>query len=287
MKKLSVVLATYNEEKNIAACLASVKDIAAEIIIVDGTSADKTVDIAKSFGAKVVVVPNQQIFHINKQKAMDMATHEWILQLDADEIVSPKLAQEIKKILSMDDDAAQLHQENLPQRTLFLRHQQLLSARDGSIGSDSGSYAAYFVPRLNYFLGRYLRYGGVYPDGVIRLVKKGHAHFPCKDVHEQIVVKGRVGWLQNDLIHMADPTFERYLARNSRYIDIIARQLGEANTGKDPVTFCKYIFFLPTEWFLLTLIRHKGILDGWQGVVFSFFSALRFSRAYVRYLKNT
>lgn len=286
MKKLSVVLATYNEEKNIGACLKSIKDIADEIIIVDGTSADKTVAIAKSFGARVVVVPNQQIFHINKQKAMDMAKHEWILQLDADEIVSSELAHEITKVLSMDDEAVEVHQKNLPQRELFLRHQKLLAIRDGTIGSNSGSYAAYFVPRLNYFLGRYLRYGGVYPDGVIRLVRQGHAHFPCKDVHEQIVIKGRVGWLQSDLIHMSDPTFERYLARNSRYIDVIARQLYEAHTGRDPWTFCKYLFFLPTEWFFITVIRHKGILDGWQGVVFSFFSALRFPRAYIRYLKK-
>lgn len=287
MAKLSVVLATYNEEKNIGACLKAIKDIADEIIIVDGTSSDKTVEIAKSYGARVSVVENQQIFHINKQKAMDMAKHEWILQLDADEIVSPELAQEIIEILGMDEKAAEAHQEILPQRALFLRHQQLLTTRDGHIGTQSGSYTAYFIPRLNYFLGRYLRYGGVYPDGVIRLVKKGFAHFPCKDVHEQIVVKGRVGWLEHDLLHMADPTFERYLMRNSRYIDVIARQLAESHTGKDPLTAVKYLLYLPLEWFGMTLIRHKGILDGWQGVVFSFFSALRFPRAYIRYLRRS
>jgi glycosyltransferase involved in cell wall biosynthesis len=286
MTKLSVVLATYNEEKNIGACLSSVKKIADEIIIVDGTSSDKTVSIAKSFGARVLVVPNQRIFHINKQKAMDMAKHEWILQLDADEIVGVELAQEIQHVIAMDEKAAEKYQETLPQRALFLRHQQLLVDRDGGIGSDSGPYHAYFIPRLNYFLGRYLRYGGVYPDGVIRLVKKGFAHFPCKDVHEQIAVKGRVGWLNNDLLHMADPTFQRYLMRNNRYIDVLAMQLSESKTGKDPLTACKYLFYLPIEWFLMTLIRHKGILDGWQGVVFSFFSALRFPRAYLRYVKS-
>ena len=97
MAKLTVALATYNEEKNLKACLSSVKDIADEIVIVDGTSSDKTVEVAKEFGAKVVVRQNEKIFHINKQKALEMATYEWILQLDADEIVSGKLAQEIKK----------------------------------------------------------------------------------------------------------------------------------------------------------------------------------------------
>ncbi len=266
--------------------MESVKKIADEIIIVDGTSSDKTVTIAKSFGAHVVVVPNQQIFHINKQKAMDMAKYEWILQLDADEIVGAELALEIKDVITMDEEAAEKYQDKLPQKRLFQRHQQLLTARDGNIGSTSGPYHAYFIPRLNYFLGRYLRFGGVYPDGVIRLVKKGSAHFPCKDVHEQIVVQGRVGWLQHDLLHMADPTFERYLMRNNRYIDVLASQLREAHTGRDPLTIAKYLVYLPLEWFLMTQIRHKGILDSWQGVVFSFFSALRFPRAYIRYLKN-
>ena len=286
MAKLTVALATYNEEKNIGACLESVKDIADQIVIVDGTSQDKTVEIVRKYGAKVKVVPNQQIFHINKQKALDMSAHQWILQLDADEIVSPELAKEIKKVIAMDEAEATAYQEKLPSKKLFLRHQHLLEKRDGNIGSHTGPYTAYFIPRANFFLGRYLRYGGVYPDGVIRLVKKGYSHFPCKDVHEQIVIKGRVGWLQHDLIHMADPTFKRYIDRNNRYINFIAKQLNDTKTSTDPVTAAKHLFVLPTSWFLLTFLRHKGILDGWQGFVFSFFSALRFPRAYSRYVRQ-
>ena len=94
-KSLSVVLATHNEEKNLAACLDSIKDIADEIIVVDGSSKDKTVDIAKKFGAKIKVTTNKPIFHINKQMAIDMATKDWILQLDADERVSEELRKEI------------------------------------------------------------------------------------------------------------------------------------------------------------------------------------------------
>src|SRR6266571_7770783 len=179
MVKLTVALATFNEEKNLGACLASVKDIANEIIIVDGSSTDKTIAIAKQFEAKIRVVPNQQNFHINKQKALDMASHEWILQLDADEIVDKKLAQEIIKVINMTEEEMEVYEENLPNKKLFLRHQRLLEARDGAIGAKSGSYHAFFIPRLNYFLGRYLRFGGVYPDGVIRLIKKESAHFPC------------------------------------------------------------------------------------------------------------
>ena len=131
-----------------------------------------------------------------------------------------------------------------------------------------------------------MRYGGVYPDGVIRLVKKEKAHFPQKSVHELIKVDGKVGWLQNDLIHMADPTFSRYLQRNSYYIDLIADDMKNENLGKSVWQFLNYVLVKPIWWFFLTLFRHKGILDGFQGIIFSFFSALRFPRAYLRYLRK-
>jgi len=283
-KTISVALATYNEEENIGSCLESVKDLADEIVVVDGSSEDDTVALAKKHGAKVIVTDNPAIFHINKQKALDACKGEWILQLDADERVTKKLAEEIKMIVSLSERKIKKYQETLPNKNLFQRHQRIIEKRDGKIGKDSGEYAGFFMPRLNYFLGKYLRYGGVYPDGVIRLVKNGKAYFPCKSVHEQIVINGRIGWLQNDLIHLADPTFKRYLERNSKYIDLITAEFKEARLGKNPIQFLNYSLIKPIHWFLLTLIRHKGILDSFQGIVFSFFSALRFPRAYWRYL---
>src|SRR5947209_7174874 len=118
MGKLSVILATFNEEKNLTDCLSSIKDFADEIVIVDGSSTDKTLEIAKKFGAKVLVTDNPPIFHINKQKALDMATGEWILQLDADERVSKELREEIKKIIAMTDQEIELYQHTLPNRKL-------------------------------------------------------------------------------------------------------------------------------------------------------------------------
>lgn len=286
MAKLTVALATYNEEANLRACLESVKGIASEIVIVDGSSSDKTVEIAREFGANVKITDNPPIFHINKQKAIDLSTNDWVLQLDADERVSTKLAEEIKRVINMTDEDMEKYQENLPKRKLFLRHQHLLDKRDGLIGTEKGPYVAFFVPRLNYFLGRYLIYGGVYPDGVIRLIKKSHAFLPCVDVHEQFKVNGRVGWLENDLLHMADPTFLRYMKRNNRYVELIAKDLNYKKTGKDPLTAFKYLIFLPLGWFLKTYIRHKGFLDSWQGLVFSFISATRFPRAYLQYLRT-
>lgn len=283
MPKLSAAIATYNEEENIADCLESIKDIVDEIVIVDGGSKDKTVEIAKSYNAKVIETDNPQIFHINKQKSFDAASGDWILYLDADERVSKKLAEEIIKVINMTNSEITKYQETLKNRNLFLRHQKLLDQRDGKIGTMDEEYVAFFVPRLNFFLGKFLRYGGVYPDGVIRLFKNKKAYLPAKDVHEQMVVKGKVGWLQNDLIHYDSKTFSRYLKRNSRYIDLMVKDLKKNNQTPG---FIDYVIYKPIVWFLTTSIRNKGILDGFQGLTFSFFSALRFPRAYWRFYQR-
>ena len=284
--KISVALAVFNEESNISECLNSVKDIALEIVLVDGGSKDRTVELAKKYTENVTVTSNPPIFHINKQKAIDKCVGEWVLLLDADERITPKLAQEILKITDFSREQMEEYQKNLKGVDLFLRHQKLLEKRDGKIGESEGAFNAFFIPRVNYFLGKYLRYGGVYPDGVIRLFRRGSSYLPCKDVHEQMVVKGRVGWLENELNHLDSPTFSRYLKRNSRYIDLIAREYKEEDLPKNPQIFIQYVFFKPLSWFFLTQVRHKGFLDGFAGIVFSFFSALRFPRAYLRYIRK-
>jgi glycosyltransferase involved in cell wall biosynthesis len=251
MAKLSVVLATYNEEKNLSDCLKSVENIAAEIIIVDGSSQDKTVEIAKSYGAKVQIVENQKIFHINKQKAIDSATKDWVLQLDADERVTIELSEEI----------------------------------ENSINNPNG-FDGFWIPRKNWFLGRYLLKGGVYPDYTLRLYKKGKGRLPMKDVHEQAIVDGKVGFLKNPLEHMADPSFSRYLLRFNRYTDLIATQLKEKNNKTSPFMVFEYLLILPVIWFFKVYIRHLGFLDGWQGFVWSFFSALRFPVSYSKFLQK-
>lgn len=99
-----------------------------------------------------------------------------------------------------------------------------------------------------------------------------------------MVVKGKVGWMQNDLLHYDSPTFSRYISRNTRYTKLLASQLKENKVGKGPIQWLNYLLIKPIMWFLMTQIRNKGILDGFQGIIFSFFSALRFPRAYLMYL---
>ncbi len=245
--KLSVVLAVYNEEENLKSCLDSVKDLANEIIIVDGGSTDKTIEIAKGFKAKVIETTNPAVFHINKNKAIDAATGDWILQLDADEQVSQELAEEIGKVISETTDIN-----------------------------------GYWIPRRNFFLGRFLTKGGQYPDYTLRLYKKGKGRLPAKDVHEQAEVEGKVGYLKNDLLHIRDKNFSIYLERFNRYTSLIADQLKDAKVTVNPISFLDYIFIKPLYWFLKVYFRNRAYVDGFPGFVFVLFSSLRFPIAYLK-----
>lgn len=246
--RLSVVLATYNEEENLSACLDSVFKWCDEIVIVDGSSTDKTVAIAKKYRVRVYIHDNPPIFHINKQKAINYASGEWILQLDADERVTPELKKEIDWAIK------------------------------------KAGVNGYWIPRKNYFLGRFLMKGGVYPDYTLRLYRKGKGYLPAKDVHEQTVVSGNIGYLHASLIHMADTSLKRYLYRYNRYTDLIAQELIKKHEKFSVSLLINYVFIQPVSWFLSTFLRHKAFLDSWQGFVFSFFSALRFPVAYYKFL---
>lgn len=245
MKRLSVVLAVYNEESNLGQCLESIKELASEIVVVDGGSKDKTLEIAKEFGAKIIKTNNPPNFHINKNKAIDAAQDDWVLQLDADEVVTKDLAEEIKSVPVKEP------KEN-----------------------------GFWIPRKNFFLGKFLTKGGQYPDYTLRLYRRGKGRLPAKDVHEQAVVEGKVGYLTNDLLHMRDKTFSIYIQRFNRYTDLIASQLKNPN-------FFSYILIKPFAWFIKAYIQHKGFVDGFPGFIFALFSSLRFPISYIKYvIKN-
>jgi glycosyltransferase involved in cell wall biosynthesis len=286
MKKLSVVLATRNEEKNIGACLESVAKIADEIVVIDEGSTDGTREIARKYGARVFKVKHEPIFHKTKQKALDRAAGEWVLQLDADERVTPALAEEIKKVVEMGDGAIKNRKIPKKKKRLFERHQRLVEKRDGKIGKGSGEVVAFFVPRLNYFLGRPLRYAGKYPDGVIRLVKKGKARFPAKSVHEQMSVDGEVVWLVNDLEHRDSPTLAHYFKRLNRYTDLHARELRGRKAPKNIFYLFYYSVIKANFVFWKLFIRNKGFMDGVRGFLWSAFSASHYPVAYFKYYTN-
>ena len=280
--KLSVVQAARNEEENIERNILSVKDIADEIIVVDEYSTDKTREIAKKLGAKVFLEPHHLIFHVTKQKAIDLAMGDWILQIDTDEAVTKELSEDIKKILN----GEKVEIKDPEKKRLFERHQALIEERDGKIGSDEGDVVAYFVPRVNMFLGKPLIHAGVYPDGVIRLFKKGKGYLPCKSVHEQMVIDGRVGWLNGNLEHYDSPTLSRYFMRLNRYTTTKAEELKQKKVKKNFFEFINYVFVKPTYTFFNLFIRHRGFKDGVNGFLWSFFSGTHFPIAYFKYLTN-
>lgn len=285
--KISVALATFNEEKNIGLCLDSVRQLADEIVVVDESSTDKTREIAKIFGARVYKTTHQPIFHVTKQKALDYATGEWILQLDADERVTSRLAKEIKEVLKMDDNEIRKRRPTDEKKwQLFQRHRRLVEKRDGTVGKKTGEIVAFFIPRLNYFLMKPLIHAGVYPDGVIRLVKNGKAWFPAKSVHEQIQVDGEVAWLFENLEHHDSPTLARYFQRLARYTDLQAIEFERKKIPRSIFGLFFYSAVKPWLVFLNLYAKHKGFLDGWRGFLWSFLSSLHFPIAYFKYLKR-
>jgi glycosyltransferase involved in cell wall biosynthesis len=247
MKKISIALAIYNEAETLSQCLESVKDWTDEIIVVDGGSIDDSINIAKQYGAAIIKTDNPPMFHVNKQKAIDACTGDWILQLDADEVVSPELKEEIRGILN------------------------------------SLSINGYWIPRKNYFLGKFLTKGGQYPDFTLRLYRNGKGKLPCKSVHEQAIVDGPVEYLKADLLHYSYPNFEHYLEHFNRYTTIISEEYKKDHIPLSLVSGSQYMLFKPMWWFLLTYFRHRGYVDGFAGFVYSCFSALRFPVSYIKY----
>jgi glycosyltransferase involved in cell wall biosynthesis len=268
--RISVAIAVYNEEKSIGSCLQSVNGWVEEIIVVDGSSSDNTVKIAEKYGAKVMVTDNPENFHINKQKAIDLCKGDWILQLDADEVVSEELKNEMLSVVS---DQLSVKENN---QTFKINHQPLII----------NHFNGYFIPRKNYFLGKFLEKGGQYPDYTLRLYKRGKGKLPCKDIHEQAVVSGVVGTLKNPLLHYSYPDFKHYLDHFNLYTDFSAQEMKKSGISQGFNSYILYMFIRPFYWFILSYIRHKGFVDGFAGFVFSLFSALRFPVSFIKYYES-
>lgn len=247
---ISVAIATYNEQDNIARCLQAVKQWVDEIVVVDGSSEDKTREIAKEYDAEVIKTTNKPIFHKNKQMAIDKCKGDWILQLDADEVVSENLAQEILTIAEKD-----------PQEIEF---------------------AAFYIPRKNFFLGQWMKKTAQYPDPVIRFFKNGKAHLPCKSVHEQMQVDGEVGHLNSHLLHYPYPSFSEYLKKSNRYTTLDAQEMRNKEMTPSFWNFLKY-YFKAEKTFWTLYLRHKGFQDGFPGFAFSAFSGLHHITAYIKF----
>ncbi len=221
---LSAVLITRNAAAQLPACLASLS-FCDEIVVVDSGSDDGTVAIAQARGVRVLH-QDWLGFGPQKQFAVDQASHDWVLCIDADERVGDALRASIETVLTAPG-----------------RH-------------------AYRFPRCNRFLGRYLRHGEGYPDWSLRLFDRRHARWSDDAVHEKVLTDATVGDLAGDLLHDSAETIETYLAKQDRYTTLAA----EAAVARGKRATVAHLLFSPLIRFVKFYFVRLGFLDGWPGL---------------------
>jgi glycosyltransferase involved in cell wall biosynthesis len=222
---LSIVVIAKDEESSIRRCVESVR-WADEIVVVDGGSSDRTAQIATECGARVHVTSEWPGFGQQKNRALELATGDWILSLDADEWVTPTLRAEIQQALA-----------------------------------GPGEIAAFRIPRRSSYCGRFMRHSGWWPDRVTRLFRRGRARFSDDLVHERLIVDGAVGTLQEPLMHEAIRDLEDALGKMNVYSTAGAlMQLERGGTASltGAVLHGAWAFFRAYVW-------HAGFLDGRAG----------------------
>ena len=235
MKKLSVVISAYNEEKNIEECLNSVK-WADEIILVDNTSIDKTAEIARKFTDKIFIRPNKPMLNINKNHGFTKATGEWILSLDADERVIEELQKEIQSAIS----------------------------------NQQSAISGFWIPRKNIIFGKWIKHTGWHPDFQLRLFKRGKGKFPAKHVHEMIRTEGKTARLKNHLLHYNYQTVSQFIYK----LDKIYTENETENLIRDGYQLkWQDALRFPTQEFIRRFFAQEGYKDGLHGLVLSLLMA--------------
>lgn len=241
---LSVVIITYNEERNLARCLASVKDLAREIVVLDSFSVDKTEEIARSFGAHFV----QHTFdgHIQqKNRAWNLATSQWVLSLDADEAVDEALASSIREALSSQND-----------------------------------YSGFTMNRLTNYCGTFIHHSGWYPDTKLRLFRKGCGEWGGINPHDRfdLTNNGKSAHLKGDILHYSYYTREDHLKQIEYFSTIASNEL--FNRGKK-VSWLHIIAKVGFQY-IKNLVLKLGFLDGKAGFTIARLSAYATWRKYYK-----
>jgi glycosyltransferase involved in cell wall biosynthesis len=226
MPTLSVILITRNEEANLDDCLASLEGIAQQVVVVDTNSSDRTLEIAQNHGATIAQPHDWPGFGPQKNRALDLATEEWVLSLDADERLTPALRSEI------------------------------LTAIHHSAHVD-----CFAIPRLSWYCGRFIRHSGWSPDYVDRLFRRGTARFSDDLVHERLIPNGTVAKLENPMLHYSFMNYSQVLQKLDRYSTASAEQAFAKGKTSSPLKAV-----LHGAWaFIRTYIVRAGFLDGSQG----------------------
>jgi len=226
MPTLSVILITRNEEANLDDCLASLEGIAQQIVVVDTNSADRTLEIAQKYGATIAQPSDWPGFGPQKNRALDLATGDWVLSLDADERLTPALRSEI---------------------VTAVHH--------------SAQINCFAIPRLSWYCGRFIRHSGWSPDYVDRLFKRGTARFSDDLVHERLIPSGAVAKLENPMLHYSFMNYSQVLQKLDRYSTASAEQAFAQGKTSSPLKAVIHGIWA----FIRTYIIRAGFLDGGQG----------------------
>lgn len=217
---------TKNEAQNIEACLRSVR-FADQVVLLDSGSTDETVQIARNLGAEVTVATDWQGFGVQKNRALALASSEWVLSIDADERLTEALSKEIQEVMKAPE------------------------------------FDAYSFPRLSSFCGQYMHHSGWYPDRVTRLFRRQRARFSNDLVHEKVLTTGPVGRLSSVLLHESYRDFEAVLDKANRYSSAGAQTL--LSKGKNATLSTAFAHGLWA--FVRTYFLRLGFLDGRLGIV--------------------
>jgi glycosyltransferase involved in cell wall biosynthesis len=274
---LSVVIITHNEEANIARTLASVQALVAdgkgEIIVVDSRSTDRTIEIAKSYGAKVFV-EEWKGYAAQKNSAIDKATGDWILSLDADEEVEPGLAEEIYAALRGRFGGYSTTSDSL--ETI----EKVMAIEETHGRPETGATTGFWIPRKNFFLGAWIKHGGFWPDPKLRLFRKGMARFEERLVHEDAkLADGISRRLSCAILHHAYPTLTDYIDHMNRYSSLGA----EMAVAKGPRGFSAFnIVVRPLATFTYNYFFRLGFLDGREGLLLHLYHAVYVSWKYAK-----
>ena len=271
---LSVVIITYNEEANLGRTLQSVQalvgDGKGEIIVMDSGSTDRTVEIAKSFGAKVFV-EDWKGYAAQKNSAIDKATGDWILSLDADEEVDAELLE----VLTTRGDEKRPPIRASREWCLTMEH-----SGSETLELLKGMAVGFLVRRKNYFLGRWIRHGGFWPDPKLRLFRRGRGQFESRAVHEDVLVDGPVSALRyGALLHHSYPTLSDYIDHMNRYSSLGAEMVVEKGKVRFSVVS---IVLRPLATFLYNYFFRLGFLDGREGLLLHLYHAVYVSWKYAK-----
>lgn len=271
--QLSVVVITFNEEANIGRTLASVqalvRDGRGEIIVVDCGSSDRTVEIAKSHGA-TIFVETWKGYAAQKNSALEKASGDWILSLDADEELDAELQRALAELLQSLKSLSEIEKQANP-----------TSVQDGGASAVVGAdFDGLYIPRKNEFLGRWIRHGGFWPDPKLRLFRRGKGTFEDRPVHEDVHLEGLTRTIQSGaLLHHSYPTISDYVEHMNRYSSLGAEMV--AKKGKVRFSFIN-IFVRPALTFVYNYVFRLGFLDGREGLLLHLYHAVYVSWKYAK-----